>query len=384
MDIDEIRQKVQKAIGPLKQAELDQPIYHQLFMSAKRTDAGGKLPPYYLVYFLLIDLLGFRNNGQWDKTAWSVTVDYEGTPFLVEHRKFGLGIFGMEKPKTEAIAERVATCLNKAAKAARPYFEWRASEAAKQSHLNVVNRSRALFARVEFYLGLFDARTSEAEARKGERIRTQTGPNTWSTRYPAQNLTREARWFALSAIESFFSWTEHVFIHIATLRGLCSTGEDVAALAKSDWADKYKAALDITHKDDKRFYDDLAVLRRQLRNFVAHGSFGKEGEALLFHSGAGAVPMLLPHNRNPSVFRFGSGLDFRTAPSIDLIKAFIAHLWTGVRSPAKIYLQDYELPVVLTRVKDGSYAAAMCSDADMEEFARHLAGLFDRHANMDF
>lgn len=384
MSIEEIRQRVRKAIGPLKQAELDPPVYRELFMSAKRTNAGRALPPYYLIYFLLVDLLGFRNNGQWEKTAWSVTVDYEGTPFLVDHRKFGLGVFGTEGPETEAIAERVAKCLSKAARAARPYFDWRAAEAAKQSHLNVVNRSRALFARVEFYLDLYDARVEEAEARKAERIKTQTGPNSWSTRYPAYDLRREARWFALSAIESFFSWTEHVFIHIAILRGLCSTGEDVAALAKAEWAEKYKTALDIADKDDKRFYDDLAVLRRQLRNFVAHGSFGKDGEALHFHSGAGAVPMLLPHNRNPSLFRFGSGLDFKTDASIDLVKAFIAHLWTGERSPAKIYLQDYELPVVLTHAKDGTYAAAMCSDTDMGEFAGYLAAMIDRHANMDF
>lgn len=368
----------------MKQAELDQSTYHQLFMSAKRTDVGRKSPAYYLVYFLLVDLLGFRSNGQWEKTAWSITVDYEGTPFLIDHRKFGLGIFGIEGPETEATAERVTTCLQKAVKAARPYFDWRAQEAGRQSRLNVVNQSRDLFEHVEFYLGLYDARMSEAEERKDEVITTEIRPNVWTTHRPAYSLKREARHFAVAAIEGFFSWTEHVFIHIAILRGLCSTGEEVAALAKAEWAEKYKAALDVTDATDKRFYDDLAILRRQLRNFVAHGSFGKDGEALLFHSGAGAVPMLLPHNRNHSAFRFGSGLDFKTAPSIDLIKAFIAHLWTGARSPAKIYLQDYDLPVVLTYVKDGTYAAAMHSDAEMESFAGHFAALMDRHVNMDF
>lgn len=197
-------------------------------------------------------------------------------------------------------------------------------------------------------------------------------------------MKREARHFALAAIEGFFSWTEHVFIHIAILRGLCSTGEEVAALVKAGWGEKYKAALDIRDPNDKRFYDDLVALRRQLRNFVAHGSFGRDGEALQFHSRAGAVPMLLPHKRSNSTFRFGSGINFRTGPSIDLIKAFVAHLWTGDRSPAKIYLQNYALPVILTHVKDGTYASAMQSDADMEEFASYFAAMRDRHANMDF
>ena len=384
MDIAHIKERAWRAIQPLKQADLGESAFRPLFMSAKRTNAGRGLPPYYLIYFLLVDLLGFRNDGQWEKTAWSVAVELEGTAFLIEHRKFGLGIFGLDGPHTEAIAERVAKCLHKAVRAARPYFDWRAREAARDSHLNVANRSRDLFERVEFNLGLDEVRAKEAEERKDEAIKTQLSPNSWSTHFPSFKLRREARWFALAALESFFSWTEHVFIHIAILRGQCSTGEQVAALAKADWAEKYKAALDLTEDDDKRFYDDLVIVRRQLRNFVAHGSFGKEGEALHFHSSAGAVPMLLPHNRKLSSFRFGSGLDFRTEPTIDLIKAFIEHLWTGTRSPAKIYLQQYELPLILTHVKDGTYADAMQSDEDMEEFANYLAAMFDRHANMDF
>lgn len=32
--------------------------------TAQRTDAGRKLIPYYLCYFLFVDLLGFKNLGQ--------------------------------------------------------------------------------------------------------------------------------------------------------------------------------------------------------------------------------------------------------------------------------------------------------------------------------
>lgn len=379
-----MRRRTQKAIAPLKQAELSAEDYQKLFMSAKRTDAGRKLPAYYLIYFLLVDLLGFRLNGRSEKTAWSVTVEFEGTPFLIDHRKFGLGIFGMDGPGTEATAERVAACLHRAVKEAQPYFDWRAEIAAGQSHLNVVNRSRDLLEHVDFHLGLHEARAAEAEARKDEVIKTQLTPSSWTTHRPSYDLQCEARHYAIAAIEGFFSWTEHVFIHIAILRGVLSTGKDVGDLAKAEWADKYKAALDITDAADKRFYDDLIALRRQFRNFVAHGSFGKDGEAFLFHSGAGAVPMLLPHKSGKLDYRFGSGLDFRLEPSIALIKSFIEHLWTGARAPAKVYIQDYQHPAILTYVADGTYAAAMHSVADMEEFASFLAQRIDDAANMDF
>lgn len=384
MDIEEIRRRTWKAIQPLNQTELDVSTYQKLFMSAKRTDAGRNLPAYYLIYFLLVDLLGFSNNGQWEKTAWSVTVEFEGTQFLIDHRKFGLGIFGLDSPEMETTAARVATCLHKAVKAARPYFDWRAEAAASESHLNVVNRSSELLEHVHFHLRLYDARAAEAEVRKDEVIKTQIRPNAWTTHHPAYDLRCEARHYAIAAIEGFFSWTEHVFIHIAILQGVLSTGKQVGDLAKADWADKYKAALNLTDATDKRFYDELVELRRQFRNFVAHGSFGKDGEALQFHSNAGAVPMLLPHKRSKTAYRFGSGLDLRPDPSIALIKSFIDHLWTGTRSPAKSYVQDYQLPAILTYVADGTYAKAMCSDADMEEFATFLAHRFDDAANMDF
>jgi hypothetical protein len=384
MDIEEIRRRTWKAIQPLNQAELDVSTYQTLFMSAKRTDAGRNLPAYYLIYFLLVDLLGFSNNGQWEKTAWSVTVEFDGTPFLIDHRKFGLGIFGLDSPELETTAARVATCLHKAVKAARPYFDWRAEAAASESHLNVVNRSSELLEHVHFYLDLYDARAAEAELRKDEVIKTQISPNAWTTHHPAYDLRQQARHYGIAAIEGFFSWTEHVFIHIAILQGVLLTGQQVGDLAKADWADKYKAALNLSDVTDKRYYDELVELRRQFRNFVAHGSFGKDGEAFQFHSNVGAVPMLLPHKRSKTAYRFGSGLDLRPEPSIALIKSFIDHLWTGTRSPAKSYVQDYQHPAILTYAADGTYAKAMCSDADMEEFATFLARRFDDAANMDF
>lgn len=384
IDIEEIRQRARKAIQPLRQANFHVTTANELLTSARRTDAGRNMPPYYLIYFLLIDLLGFRNNGQWEKTAWSVSVEYNSTPFLIEHRKFGLGIFGMPGAETEATAAQLVTCLYRAVRAAEPYFDWRAEDAARKSHLNVLNRSGDLLDHLDFHLELYEKRIEEAEARKGEVIKTQITSNSSTIHYPSYELRREARHYATAAIEGFFSWTEHVFIHIAILRGLVSTGKQVGDLAKAEWAVKYKTAIDVTTPAEKKYYDDLSELRRQLRNFVAHGSFGKNGEALQFHSGAGAVPMLLPHKNNKTAYRFGSGLDFRLEPSISLIKAFINHIWTGERSPARIYIQEYQLPAVLTFVENGTYDAAMHSDADMLKFASFLAGSIDNAANMDF
>lgn len=383
MDVEKIKQSVQQAIAPLKAADATTPAPKDFLFSAQRTKAGHKLPAYYLVYFLLVDLLGFKNLGKFEKVAWSVPVEYKGRAFLIEHRKFGLGVFAQKLPDDEGAAAEIVSLVNKAVKSAKPYFEWRAQQAAQESRLNVVNRSRDLFARYEFFLSQYAEKAEEAEKRKGERIETKVG-NVTSTQFPAFKLRHEAKWLALSAIESFFSWTEHVFIHIAILKGGCDTGEKVAALAKAEWAVKFKAALDIGDPETKKFYDELALVRRQLRNFVAHGSFGKDGEAFQFHSGAGAVPMLLPHSRDRQSFRFGRGVDFVAAEAVDLIQRFVTYLWSGERAPAQIYIQEYELPLILTKVKNGEYGRAMSSIKAMTEYALYQAELFDRHLDMDF
>ena len=80
-------------------------------------------------------MLGFRNLGQFEKVAWSVPLEYDGRPFLVEHRKFGLGVFAANVPEDEAAAADIVRLIQKATKAAQPYFDWRAEQAAKASKL---------------------------------------------------------------------------------------------------------------------------------------------------------------------------------------------------------------------------------------------------------
>jgi hypothetical protein len=349
---------------------------------AKRTSAGRQLPAYYLVYFLLVDLLGFRNIGQFEKVAWSVPVDFQGRIFLIEHRKLGVGVFAQNIPDDEAAAAEIVRLIRIGVKVAEPYFDWRAEQAVKDSRLNVVNKASSLFDRFEFLAKQYQSKRDEAERRVYEQI--ETPRESWTEiHYPAFGLRREARWLALSAIESFFSWTEHVFILLAIIRGNIVTGDAVAKLAAHNWDVKFKAALDINDPETKGYYDDLIIVRRQLRNFVAHGSFGKQGEAFRFHSDAGAVPVRLPHHVGES-FRFGSGIDFVDDEAIMLLFAFVDHLWSGSRSPARIYIQEYGLPLILTMAQSGEYAHAMASDDDMTAFADHLSELMDRHANMDF
>jgi hypothetical protein len=67
-----------------------------------------------------------------------------------------------------------------------------------------------------------------------------------------------------------------------------------------------------------------------------------------------------------------------------VIDQFIAHLWSGKREPARIYIQESGLPLLLTMASDGTYLSAMRSTDEMEEFVDGLSRQFDDAANMDW
>ena len=393
-----VREVALEAIGTLEAPGLlrSEAESRGLFLSS-RTDGGRDLPPYYLVYFLLVDLLRFNDLGQSEKTSWTVPVRYCGRLYAIEHRKMGLGIFApnldpkatSNAPPTEEAetdAREISALIKKGVTAAEPYFEWRAEQAADGIPFNVVNNSDWLFDRYEFFRDRFKTLSAEAELRKKETdvrngtLEGGTGVTSWS--FPSYVLREQAKWNAQAAVEAFFSSTEHVFVHLAILQGRLHSGGDVADMAEADWKTKFKTALDVTDAQTKEHYDNLLDLRRQIRNFMAHGAFGKNGEAFRFHSGAGAVPLLLT-GRTMHRYALTAKPAFDESSALAEIEEFIAHLWSGVRLPARCYVYS-TLPSILTYVADGKYGRAMQSVDDMKGFVERLTHEFDSAANMDW
>ena len=362
-DLEKVREAALRAISPILPMEQDSSAPENFLFLAERTCAGQNLAPYYLVYFLLVDLLRFRHSGRGEKVAWSVPIDFNGTAFVIEHRKMGIGVFASDPEQMESQAREIVIRIRKGVKVAQPFFEWLAEEAVKSSKLNVENRSPELFARFEYFLDSYHTAAKKAE------------------KYADR---RTATWLALAAIDAFFSWTEHTFIHIALISGAVSEGTEVADLAEADWSVKFKRAFDLSDKHSKIFFDELLEIRRQLRNFIAHGAFGKSGAAFSFHSGAGAVPVLLPHMANKSKFTLYAGLAFEDSKALSVIERFIEHLWSGPRKPAYLCIQESELPTILTFIRDGTYAGAMSSEDSMREFLDYLNHEWDQSADMDW
>jgi hypothetical protein len=380
-ELEEIRKRASRAIAPLRPAT-------KLFGHGKRTSAGRTLPPYYLVYFLLVELLGFRYSGREEKVDWIIPVEFEGHFFTVEFRKLGLGIFSTESSKEGAFARLVAKAIHKGVNAATPFFNHLAAKAVQSSQLNVTNNSLWLFDRYKFLRDQFKEKAASAEARKDEVIKTELpreAPGIVGFLYihPSHELMNQAEWLAIGAIDAFFSWTEHIFIHIGILTGKLTTAENVAALAVAKWEEKAKVALDLSDDATRKRYEEILEIRRQVRNYIAHGSFGKQGEAFQFHSSAGAVPVML---NEPATGGFSilEHVSFKEIDAISTIERFVEHLWSDPLAPAKLYIEDAVLPAILTYASDGTYARAMQSTEEMGEFVYHLSHQIDDAANMDW
>ena len=383
-EIEAVRESVTKAIAPLKPADRTRGYK----MGTTRTKAGYGLPEHYLVYFLLVELLKFRHAGRGEKVAWTIPVDYEGDLALIEHRKLGLGIFSGATAQDELVAEQIVKAVERGVRAATPFFDHLAGHAVDGSRLNVRNNSAWLFHRYEYLRDQFREKAASAKARKGEVEKTEemlaNSMRSASYSMSAFRLGQEAGWLGIAAIEAFFSWTEHVLIHIAILQGKLKTGGEVADLAAAEWSDKVKTAIGLDDAKVKSLFDQLLTIRRQIRNYMAHGAFGKQGEAFLFHSSAGAVPVNLTDPDGRDRFSMWFGPSFDEAGAIETAELFIEKLWNGDLAPAKAYIQDAALPIILTYASDGTYEGAMTSMEDMEYLIEGMTHEMDNATNMDW
>jgi hypothetical protein len=294
----------------------------------------------------------------------------------------GLGIFEPQHDSTKRMsgapteqgekdAADLCKLVQRACSVAKPYFRWRAEQEAMGSKLNVANHSSWLYDRYEFF--------SNKALELGLQHTALMSRKDYSR---ARQANTEAHWFAQAAIEAFFSWSEHVLIHLAILQSKLSTGDQVRKLASAEWKEKFKLAIDITCPDAKKHFDALLDLRVQIRNFLAHGSFGKRGEAFSFHSGAGAVPLLITEStEHPfDIYQRPSTKDF---DALRLISDFLGWLWSTDLGIAKLYV-DSGLPIILSDACNGTYVSAMESQDKMASFLDALVHHWDNAANMDW
>ena len=390
MDTKVAKERALSAIRPIKRVELSHQEWASASARSKRTTAGNQLPEYYLVYFLLVELLSFETFRSGEKLAWSIPIDLEGQIYLIEYRKLGLGVFAPISPDSECRAARIVRLIKKGIRRSESHFRLRARQAVERSSVAVMNYSNRLYDRYHYFQDQHRSKCEEAKQNAGRETKTYYPSGIVGIELPEVRLRQEAEWLAFAAIESFFSWTEHVFIHLAILQGNCTTAGEVDQLAFADWNDKFRGALDISDPEINLYHSKLLRIRKRFRNLGAHGAFGPDGEAFIFPSGTGVVPVALTHVGNEHSYRFAGEFDhFRTGggfvgqEEIEVIDGFVDCIRSGNLKHAWVFL-DAGLHPNLTEAARRELYKAMVSCAAMERFVEYESFMVDAYANMEF
>lgn len=377
--LDQVRECAARAISPI-----EQPPEAQRRVGGCQSFRGIPHHEYYLIFLLLVDLLGFKYSGPFEKVAYIIPVGYKGARYTVVYAKFGMRIEGPE----DGNPKDVYGALKRGMKAAKKYYLWRAAEASTTSNLNLVSKCRELWDKYIFLkdqsqnlLARFEADKDKSVVEEGC---NEDGSVKWrSVSYPAYAFLTQAVWLHEAAVDAFFAWCEQALVHLAVLMGKLKTGKEIAELLKKEFGEKCKLILDLSKSEEKSSYDDILMLRVELRNYVAHGSFGKDGSTFQFHSRVGAVPLKILDGEDQSDFSFGDSPRRDWESDYSRIDNFLETLWSSNRSPAKQYLET-GFPCVLTYASDGTYQRAMRSDEEMSSFIDFIGYQRDTAANMDF
>lgn len=381
--IAEIATRARNALGGIAPAQSGIAESSWFWVNAKRTDGGRTLPEYYLVYFLLVDLLAFPATGQDEKVAWSVPISFGGKTFVIEHRKMGLGIFCPNPKHSELEASDIARRIRSACKRAIGYFRELAMRGVVQGQLNIANLHEDLYGRYLFLQSMHGESVSNLERLHAIRSgRAKDTSNQMARPGDYFELGRQCDWLSRSVFEAFFAWTEHVFVHLAAMRGVVQNGEALLELTGAEWADKFKAAFPITESPWKAHFDALLTVRQEHRNLTTHGAFGKDGRAFTFHSGAGAVPVRLDDSTLNGVTIVPRAKQPSQEQGLAILRDFLDSLSSGKTREYLKYLES-GLPTILTLAARGDYRAA-AQASQMDDLIEYWGRARDDAANMDW
>lgn len=348
-----LKEKLLKEISPLKPADESTRFIKSSYST--RSNTGRSLPEYYLVYFLLVELLGFKDLGRMEKVAWEIPIDFKGKGYLIAHKKFGLGLF-LGKDEDEDDAEEIVNLIKSAIGRADLFYSWKVDQKIKTSSINIKNEYQYLLDRYYFFRTLsFDKKES----------------------------TREGSWLAISAVEAFFSWTEHAFILMAVLQSKIENGEDFVRISKEEWKKKFQVCISLNSRDADSHFNRLLRVKDDVRNYMAHGSFGREGETFHFHSKVGAVPVAISKIKNQKLSMV-TRLYVSPQEILKELDDFIDFFHQDERKRALKYIKNTDYPINLGYVVDGTFKRALESDEDMEVLIKEVDAILFQSWNMEW
>jgi hypothetical protein len=310
--------------------------------------------------------------------AWAISASYAQTGFTICFEKFGLALYVFEAARFSMVRE-IIRALGRCCSVAESYLKTEIETRLVSAQVTIENQ----YYRFEGAYQFFRTRAREAYSTppaKPVTNKTRFGEvTTWDKYRPK----KEGGYLASAMLDAYFSKLEHLLVLMSAFSNLDFENGGLRRFVGDFWSDKFKALFDVqSDKHAKRIYDDLRNIKEELRNPASHGGFLKNGESFLFHSEAGALPVMLT--------RSNVDFEFRITPvppsTFDQVCELLDRADTFLKNSSLAEGFAFAvagLDVAFDAKSRQEFRRAAQSD-DFEAFLNRRAYIQDMHANMDY
>lgn len=327
-------------------------------------------------------LIGLRDLGQREKTAFIIPFGFRGRSCAVSLEKFGMRLYVSHHDQDEA-DRRVAIKAHQEiidklraavwvieSKILKPFSK----EQVGAGNVTIVNQHLKLRRSYEYF------REGARLAFAGEGRHPKTGPFEGVYLAPGQT---EGFYNLVATLNAYLSLLEHTLVLSLPFIGFTPETESLTDFIGSRWGDKYRRVFGKKDREANKHRNALVQLTETWRNTYSHGGFDKQHSTIYFHTpGVGAIPAAFSDVRDSPHFQFVPAQQSDFDEAIRNLDRIDEWLHSGPLGAAMAWI-DAGLDVRFD--KDFRDDVARARDAGkLDELIDYHAYLWERSANMDW
>jgi len=337
---------------------------------------GQKMPPNYMVFFMLVHLKKFDYEYQpMEKVLWEIPFQYENAAFYFTVRKSGFYL--MSGTEDIDLIKRLLRRINNAIKIVDRMISPLLKEVVNKGDITFENQGGFLFQRYLY----FKSKAYESYSTKDKEPKDIH--EAISSLNHKMKTTREGFFNTQAMLDAYFSYQEHLLILLLPFSGFVKEKENISKIIAGNWSEKFKRVLNVkNNKKAEQHYEKLHLIKEKYRNKYAHGGFEKENGSLYAKvNKLGFIPVRMDAHEHFSFMPIDD-MDFNEICGvIDEFENYLisAVEWSGaiklIQSGLDIYFDDKHLETYQRVIRD---------DNLLHDFIEYELEMLDRQDNMDW
>ena len=279
----------------------------------ENVSAGNYDPPAYIVAFIFLHVLKYKNYGRFEKIWWHTYFTFKDLPFMVRDYKFGS--WSLESRSDLSAAKKLVPELQRRIKAASHYAD-RLLQREFQKEIDkgafyIKNVHGVLSRTYGFYLKELRSSLRRVHLLRDRKPESTRMKGTVAIHDKLIAAIERLTYRAIPLMITFFSMTEFLF---DTFYAFSRPGMSFTNFRNMSWSDRFKIVVPIRTKQIRNIYERLLSVRKQFRNPLTHG-LTNESSLLVPFPFAGLVPISYEHLKKSIHYSF-SPISLETAEEI--------------------------------------------------------------------